>query len=673
MNTSLSGSINRNWDHLDCFKSNRKHTSLYGKVLPLVLDYAHRREEEQGRREFDGYRTIPLDEADISEKSDGGPAMLFSQRVVHASKNKLIVFISVIILLTSCNFGFSFPKYNPKVSTITPIALPQDSSGWTVFSPSSDTRLIYVSAAGSDTTGTYYAPSDPAIGSDPQHPVGVIKPFLTYAQAQTVARSGSPDWILFNRGDTFSNVATITPKSGRSKTEYFLISSYGSGALPVLKSVKSSNQSLMEASTSGNSLRYFALKDVDCYASNRDPTNLIDWTGGADANVGFNLLTDTGTYKQILFEGVIFRFFANNTIQLYGASTGSISDFVIRRCSILDNYYDGAHSQGIYANGLQGILIEECVFDHNGWHDPALGGTLGIATMFNHNTYFCDCHNVTFRNNIFMRGSSMNNKFTANLGVGSASNINLENNLYLDGEIGVGMGGNVNTSYKFIGSRIVGNVFTEIGRSCPTNRNLGWGLDVEDWDGGVVDSNYFLHNTTTQVSDSYAISVEGGTRNVSITKNVVYDLDDLGQNPNGAGIRVKSRPAKSGITVSGNFFQEPVQKLYMADFAVASDVAGFLFSDNSYYLKAGVTAAFRVAGADTSWAKWSAATNDTSSISKVLFLEPTRSIATYQGSLGATSSIDSFITACRNQSRDSWDARYTAEAVTAWLKAGFVR
>jgi hypothetical protein len=593
--------------------------------------------------------------------------MLVSRRVVHVTKYNLLAVSFSFLLFTGCNLAFSFPKLVSKVSSATPIVLPQDSSGWTKLSPSSDTRLIYIATTGgSNVTGKYYSMSDPEIGSDPQHPVGPVSAFATYQVAQAQARSGYPDWILFNRGDAFPNVA-ITPKSGRSKTEYFLIGSYGSGALPVIKPSK--NTDLLVCIGSSN-LQYFAFKDLDCYASTRDPLS-TDWAG-TDVNNGFMFMTGTALYKQILFEGVRFRFFANNTIQLIGESTGTITDFVIRRCSFLDNYYDDAHSQGIYANELQGILIEECIFDHNGWYEPA-SGTLGKATIFNHNTYFCDCHNVTFRNNIFMRGSSINNKFTANLGIGSASNISLENNLYLDGELGISIGGNVDTPFKFTGSRIVGNVFTEIGRTRPTNRSLGWGLAIEDWDGGVVDSNYFLHNTTAGVTDSYAISVEGGTRNVGITKNVVYNLDALGQNPNGTAIRVKNRSIKSGISVSGNLFQEPEQKFYLAQFVSASDMSGFLFTDNSYYLKAGGAAAFQVAGANTSWSKWTASTNDTSSISKARFLDPTRSIATYQASLGATASIDAFILACRNQSRDSWDDRYTAEAVNAWLKAGFVQ
>ncbi len=62
--------------------------------------------------------------------------------------------------------------------------LPLDKDGWTILKPSTDSRILYVSSsAGNDAAGKPYAPDDAAVGSDPFHPSGAIKPFKTIAAA----------------------------------------------------------------------------------------------------------------------------------------------------------------------------------------------------------------------------------------------------------------------------------------------------------------------------------------------------------------------------------------------------------------------------------------------------------------------------------------------------------
>jgi hypothetical protein len=115
--------------------------------------------------------------------------------------------------------------------------LPRDATGWTVFTPSSDSRLIYVSSStGNDATGQIYSPTNSVISADPFNPVGPIMPFATISNAMAQARSGYPDWVLLKRGDTWSSGLPMA-KSGRSASERSLVSAYGaSGARPLLKS-----------------------------------------------------------------------------------------------------------------------------------------------------------------------------------------------------------------------------------------------------------------------------------------------------------------------------------------------------------------------------------------------------------------------------------------------------
>jgi hypothetical protein len=66
--------------------------------------------------------------------------------------------------------------------------------------------------------------------------------------------------------------------------------------------------------------------------------------------------------------------------------------------------------------------------------------------MFNHNTYFTDTHETVFRNNLFLRGSSAANKFTSNTKSGKNEikvwDLVVDNNLYIEGEVGISIGGN---------------------------------------------------------------------------------------------------------------------------------------------------------------------------------------------------------------------------------------
>lgn len=123
------------------------------------------------------------------------------------------VAIALLILLSSCT---SVPPQPPQLQ---PLAL--DKEGWTRFSPSADSRIIYVSDSdGDDATGKVYGQSDRAVSADPRNPSRDIKPFKTFSAAFKHTRDGYPDWILLKRGDTF--YGSVATRNGRSDNEPFL-------------------------------------------------------------------------------------------------------------------------------------------------------------------------------------------------------------------------------------------------------------------------------------------------------------------------------------------------------------------------------------------------------------------------------------------------------------------
>ena len=96
-----------------------------------------------------------------------------------------------------------------------------DANGWTTFTPSSDTRIIYVSSS---------------TGSDSNNGLSQNAAVATIDKGLSLIRDGSADWLLLKAGDTWVNQEIgYLDFSGRSATEPILISSYGTGARPLIE------------------------------------------------------------------------------------------------------------------------------------------------------------------------------------------------------------------------------------------------------------------------------------------------------------------------------------------------------------------------------------------------------------------------------------------------------
>src|SRR6266478_762988 len=123
----------------------------------------------------------------------------------------------VRVLLTTLALGLSVVV--PAQAQTAPYL---DPNGWTVFTPSSGTRTIYISNSS---------------GNDSNSGLSQSTPVKTIAKGVSLLRDGYPDWLLLKKGDAWTNEVLGNPiaVSGRSAAEPMLISSYGSGARPLLK------------------------------------------------------------------------------------------------------------------------------------------------------------------------------------------------------------------------------------------------------------------------------------------------------------------------------------------------------------------------------------------------------------------------------------------------------
>lgn len=105
-----------------------------------------------------------------------------------------------------------------------PNQLPLDEQGWTIITPSSDSRIIYVSYSQGD------ADNDGLTEASPKKSIEA---------ADELMRDGYPDHMLLKRGDTWPDFNGLGRwKSGRSAAEPIVISYYGeSGARLVIKTI----------------------------------------------------------------------------------------------------------------------------------------------------------------------------------------------------------------------------------------------------------------------------------------------------------------------------------------------------------------------------------------------------------------------------------------------------
>ena len=662
-----------------------------------------------------------------------------------------------------------------------------DSDGWSNLTPSADSRLIYVSNSGNDTTGQVYSIAD--VGTNPHNPSGTVNAFKTITVAMNHLRSGYPDWLILERGDEWirdeynqdykflyydtengSNTygtegiysyddvngdpynppasiniyqyswkpasimasvpapywilrkrgdqwvadtsTIIKTKAGRSPTERSVITYYGNenAARPLIKTGNGSGLSISSAP-------YFAAIGIKFYADKRDPQtpNFVGFDKAANVT-GFSLYTGSGgtPIRSILIEDCVFEYYGNNTIQ--SADHVETEDVIIRRSQILNTYGTGGHAQGLMT-AYTSALLEENLFDHNGWYKQADGNGHGEgqATMFNHNSYFSSTKNTIFRNNIFSRASSIDTKFTANSptvyydGNGdlipddelggyertpggyiiikpgiitakdeiSVSNLLIDNNFYFGGEIAMSVGGNNDWGhgYRWQNIHINNNVLTEIGRAegsngrNATDRNFGWGMEIKDWNSGTIANNYLVNYGDSIVTNTYGMQLEGHFIDVDIYDNVISNI------ANGFAIRVNGDidTTRGGPKEDLHIWNNSIQLAETNAQAIRTEyTAPGTFYDNTYHSGLSADSWFRLNGTDVDFDDWIAGSGDTSVAQAPLdYISPDVSLAGYNLSLGGIATAEAFIEKAKEQHRYNWDSRYTSKAVNTYFRAGF--
>jgi hypothetical protein len=519
----------------------------------------------------------------------------------------------------------------------TEAARPRDQEdGFTTFDVGADSHVVYVSASGND-------------ANDGSTPAKAVK---TLTRGAALVRDGQNDFMLLRRGDTWRGQMLGRFKSGKDATHPLVIASYGDSA--DMPRIEVADHFIDH---DGAARSFTALVGLHLVVNTRDPADPA-FTGSGDG-----LLRYVGNGSHLLIEGCHFEY-GGLIVQSYGS--GVYQDVEFRR-NVVERAYDAASCpnvgpSGMYSSHIERLTIEGNLFDHNGWNDEVPGA---CATMYNHNLYL-NGNDLVVRDNIFSRASSMHIKLRSDT-TGDMSGTLIENNYFVEGEIGVSIGGNTDVAGRFGASTIKNNVMSDIGRSQPTGRTLAWGIEVKDNDGLAIQGNYFLNQRKSGVTNSYAINLGGNSeKSVNVSQNLFYRIQ-------GKSLASSRKDGHQSIAISNNTFVDPDQGAALIEHS--GTFVGYTYTGNQYYASASSGSWFRVAGGAASLATWKTSSGESNAqaISIPSFSDPTRSIETYASSLGLPASIAGFIEAARLKNRLNYDPRFTANALNAYIREGFAR
>lgn len=517
------------------------------------------------------------------------------------------------------------------------MSVAQDAAGWTVVTPSADSRIVYVSSSA---------------GSDTNSGLSADAPVKTLARAQSLMRANMPDHLLLKRGDTWNNENFANwDKGGRNDQEPMLIGAYGTGERPIVAP---------GPMTSG----WTALKSDTINHLYIMGVHMVGQGGGG----GIDRLSPGENFH--IEDVKIEKFNVNIVVQGYYSYMRNLT---VRRSLLLDAYPSGSgHSQGMYLNKTNGTLIEETVVDRSGWSNPDRSN----ATVFNHGIYMSAANdNAVVRRN-FIANSSSHGLQMRGGGV-------VQDNVFVRNPIGFSFGlvNGATLHPGGVSGSITGNVVIESSDINATTLR-GYAAEIAHIKPGglVMRDNIFANSQSAGNHSALKLLLPSGANNpqdgvgihdLTIENNIIYKWKtmmhiDPGYQWGGTGIN-----SISNLTVRNNHFQANILDRQMILHDAPINTAQEHWENNTYWDTRSQTDWFRVKNIGTSVSDWMTTIEPTARIQKVPYVDPERGIASYNASIGGLASYDSFMTGLRSQSRDNWRSAYTAAAVIDYVRKGF--
>ncbi len=506
-----------------------------------------------------------------------------------------------------------------------PIAEPeQQPIGWTEFVASPDTRMIYV---------------DNILGNDNNSGFSPTQAKATIQAGYNLLRNGYPDWVLLKRGCTF-NEQIEWLKSGRSNTERMLMGAYGDESIDRPIIIPPSYAAVFSFRN------YIGFRNVIFTSLDIKNPNYVPAPGSS--LVGLSLL---GPFFNLLIEDVRTTGMSGGIV-LFNPAGIPGDNVVLRRCQILNAFSapNIAHSNGMFASHQRNFVVEDCLFDHNGWKE----GDPSTQTIFNHNIYFHDSGSVyplILRNSILARASSH--------GAQMRSGGIADNNLFYQNPLGIliGTGQGVNAPVPTTISNNVINDSRDINGAARGN-----GIDFVGGTNHLIINNIFKDRVTGSQLLA-AISFQGGlfpVRNASLQKNIMWNWNSTSFYFNGT---------LSNFSFKNNYVNES-RSILITDgtsFPSVNHRTSLYWSTNP--------TPFKWSNGFLTPTQFFTTVNDTgSAFTPSVFPDPTRNLDSYYNTIFNTNTgAIGFLNAARENRRGRWDSRLTASAANDWIRAGFGR
>ncbi len=490
-----------------------------------------------------------------------------------------------------------------------------DRTGWSVLTPSQDSRSVYVSHSR---------------GKDSYDGLSPATPKRTLAAGYGLLRDGYPDWLYLQRGDAWTDPMPSWNKSGRSSTEPMVVRSFGAGPRPLLVTRQARG---FDLTTYPTARAHLAITEVHCWCN-------ANFGGSPDAGVQI-----LNSWSDVLIEDCRFDQYSTN-IAIQGIETRP-RDIRIRRCIINGSVSSSGLSSGILIGHTDNVLIEENLLDHNGWNLAFPGCA---PTIFSHNCYVNpdNTSGIVTRRNIVARGAASGLRSSGWL---------CEENLILQNPVGIALGPD---------TRIVRNNVVLDSRDVDANDVRGLGMDGTISAGVQIYGNIFAHQTSG-TGNTKAMNLNGNYTGLRVHDNLVYNWVQT-VNAQAPALVLDGNP-DGIIRVYHNQFQQASGAL------IAQSVAGsplvYSYWGNRYY-NTGNPWPFLSNPAPLSFEDWVAQSGETDAqFGALAYPDPMRTILKYMGSIGGALSLEAFLELAGEQSRASWRPQITAAAVNAYVREGF--
>jgi hypothetical protein len=520
------------------------------------------------------------------------------------------------------------------------------SAGWTVVTPSSTAHRIYVSSAH---------------GNDKNSGLTAAAPVATLAAGYALLRTGTDDQLLLERGDTWTTSFPQWTKSGASASNPMVVGTYGTGNRPLIYT--GTGDGIAANSPRGSS--YLVIQGLNFIANGRDPSLAkVSAAAAAAQPDGLQIL---GAATDITVEDCAFSYYGNG-IDVQGMF-GTVSNVTVRRTTVQDAYCTSQHSQGLYADTMSGLTLDQDVFDHNGWNATVAGAGM---TVFNHDVYvYATATGLTLTDCVISNASYA--------GIMARSGGVIQDNLFLNDAVGVAFGATNGADSPAGGTKgnVENNVF--MGDHAVGGVAYGEGVEVDDTARGAgvtVSGNVFAGDTeqaqaAINLAFPYATlnpSATVGLNGVTVSDNVVYGWD-MGINMSSFVDGGTGMTGLSGLVVTGN--QIAARTFDVLHASTAYSTSAEAWSRNTY-TSAWPTTQWYFMGANVAATTWKSKVESTAAFGTPTYAAPTRTAATYAGTLGKSATNDAFVAAAAAQSDLSWSTSLTAASAVAYIKAGFV-